>query len=337
MLTKSQIRKIQEIIKRRFLAFTYEALGERALTKDEIKLLKRAGLLRSSVKNMIGDPYVLGKIVAITDRKRGRELDYKTVLKLVEKNAKPMTQVERLAIDYAKDHAGQYIQGIGDAMAKDAAGIVARRQMEAIRTEVVSAIEERKTTSELKTALFDAVDDKYRDWQRVASTEMNDAIQNGIFQGIKESSDEGNNQLVYKRPSPDACKYCKAVYLREDGFTPKIFKLSELIPSNIGRKAANWGPTIGSVHPWCQCQLHPVLDGFDFEKRRVVAEGFTARGKQYKPGQIVEDGEFTQLSAAQKKNLKWDAILTYTGKTGSHIKKSVEKLDFSENECICGY
>ena len=40
-----------------------------------------------------------------------------------------------------------------------------------------------------------------------------------------------DEQLVYKRPNPDACQHCKRVYLT-DGITPRVFKLSDLTDSN---------------------------------------------------------------------------------------------------------
>jgi len=95
------------------------------------------------------------------------------------------------------------------------------------------------------------IDDKNKDWARIAHTEINTAVQNGVYQRIKEESDDGADQLVFKRPAPDACRYCKKLHLQSDGVTPKIFKLSELAESNVGLKAVDWRPVVGSVHPWC--------------------------------------------------------------------------------------
>jgi len=41
MLTKNQLEKIQEIIRKRFLRLTYETVGDRALTEAELVELKK--------------------------------------------------------------------------------------------------------------------------------------------------------------------------------------------------------------------------------------------------------------------------------------------------------
>jgi hypothetical protein len=256
------------------------------------------------------------------------------------KRMTPTTAVEKKMIQFATDHAGEYIKGLRDDMVKEvkaSATRTGRSALRAVQDEVADAIENRKTVKELKTALFDAIDDRSRDWQRIASTEMNDAIQQGIYSEIREKSEHGAEQFVYKRPNPDACAHCKRVYL-EDG-VPKIFKLSELADSNVGRKAHAWLPTIGSVHPWCQCQLHMLPDGYGFVKRRVVLEPFTRDGKEYKKGQIVEDAEFAEMADSQKRKTGFDAIMAFTGErpTLERSLKSQPLSDNGEDQCVCGY
>lgn len=314
-LTKTQIEAIANIIKERFTRFTYEALGERALTPAEIEELSASGLVRNNLRNLVADPVILGKVLALMPPS-ARSISYDELLSFVNKNGIPLTEVEQQSIDYATEHAGQYISGIRDMAIRDVRAMSARSSGEALRKVqegVSEAIANRETTSELKTRLFDTLDDRTRDWQRVAHTEMNTAIQNGIYQEIRDKSPSGGDQLVFKRPAPDACKYCKKLYLDVDGVTPKIFKMTELAESNIGMKAPDWQPTIGSVHPWCHCQLYVLPEGFSFVKKRVATE--PVRG--FKTGQVVEESKFSSLGEKDKSKVKWDAVLAYTGETRS--------------------
>lgn len=316
-LTKAQLESLVEAIRKRFISFRYDALGDRALTRSEIETLQNAGLLRRGVEHMVSDPITLGKIVALLPPSR-RRMTYSELLDLVERMEIPTTEVERRAMEFAEAHAGEYIKGIEDMAVRTASTAAARAGMTAIRAVqdgVKEAIANRQSISELKTELFDMLDDRYRDWQRVAHTEINTAIQQGIFKEIRDKSDDGEDQLVYKRPSPDACKHCKRLYLTSDGITPKIFRLRELAESNVGMKAADWQPTIGSVHPWCHCQLHVVPEGYDFEKRRVAREGFEHGTEKIKAGQILDDSVYSRLSSENKERVKEDAVLTYTGET----------------------
>ena len=167
-------------------------------------------------------------------------------------------------------------------------------------------------------------------WRRVASTELNNAIQNGIYHSIADTSDEAGDQLVYKLPNPDACKYCKAVYLEDDGVTPKIFKLNQLEETNIGRKANDWGPTVGAVHPWCSCQLITIPDGYDFLKKKVVGTEFEHEGTKHKKGTIIGD-ELFPLLGSNKENIIENAVLSYTGTTGRPVEKSM----YPDNDIVC--
>lgn len=337
-LTKKQLSEIEALVEDRFLRFSFEALGRGALSEAEIRKLQGKLLLRSSVRSMIGDAYVLGKIAALVDRRRTKTVTFKEVEKLAGKML-PMTDVEKKAIEYASAHAGEYIRGLRDNMVRDTRALSARHSGAALRTVrsgVSEAIANRRTISELKTDLFHSFDDRYRDWQRIAHTEINTSIQQGIYHEIQEKSEDGGEQLVFKRPNPDACPHCKRVYLRDDGITPKVFKLSDLAETNVGRKANNWLPTIGSVHPWCNCQLQVVPDGFDFVKKKVVVKPFKNKGQDYTKGETITDEEYAQFSESQKQKLGWDAVLSFTGESPEPIQKAeLSQMLSDEDDSIC--
>lgn len=337
MLTKAQLKRIEEIIKERFLVFTYESLGERALSEDELRELKRLGVLRANVRDFVGDGYTLGKIAQLVDRTTATSLTFEQVLTMSKRMLKAPTDVEKKMIDWARNNSARYIQGIRDDMVKEVAGAASRAAVSAIRTvqdEVAGAIEARETVGELKTSLFRAIDDRFRDWQRVASTEMQGAIQHGIYHEIREK--RGAAQLVFKRPNPNACKYCKKVYLESDGYTPRVFMLSELADTNYGRRAADWNPTIGPVHPWCQCQLMEIPDGYDFKTMWVVSEPFD----RYKKGEIISEAVYAELDIEDRKKLRKDAGLEYTGTTAKPSTAKSFRFDSDEDDdhdCLCSY
>jgi hypothetical protein len=304
VLTKAQLKKIEEAIKRRFLVFTYEALGEEALSEEEINQLKKLGLLRTGTRHFIGDAYTLGRISTLVKHARLKDITFAEAMD-VAKTLKPMTGVEKQAIKWSSTHAGQYVRGIGDDISKELGAATSRVALSAlreVREGVSSAIRDRSTTSELRSTLYHAIKVKHKDWQRVASTEMHEAIQRGVYSEVRRV--HGDSQLVYKQPSPSACAHCRRVFLKSDG-TPRVFKLSELEDNNFGKKAADWGPVIGAVHPWCQCQLLVIPDGYDFVKDPKTGK----------------------------------ARLEYTGETAapSTEKSFHSDREAEEDECICGY
>ena len=56
--------------------------------------------------------------------------------------------------------------------------------------------------------------------------------------------------------------------MEDDGVTPKVFKLSELIGNgtNYGKKQADWVATLGIIHPYCQCTLGIKPKDTEFDK-----------------------------------------------------------------------
>lgn len=278
-VTKNQLKEIEDAILRRFLGFTLDSLDKEGLTVSQLAELKRLGLIRKSVKHLTVDPYVLGKVVALVQRTTSTKITYDEIMSAIKGKTPhfvPLTGVETEAISYASANAGAHITGIMHTTLKHAHTSVARARTTAlneVQNEVASAIANRKTISELKTALFNRIDDSYRDWKRVAHTEMNNAVQNGIYERIRAESPKGGDQLVFKRPAPNACRYCKRLHLHDDGVTPRVFKLSELAQSNIGLKPIDWVPTIGGVHPWCHCQLVVIPEGYSFKIKNLDEEG----------------------------------------------------------------
>ncbi len=268
MLTKKQLKQIEKIIKSRFLMLRWEMFGERDLTEEEVKVLKDAKLLRGRVRDFTGDAYILGKIASRMGPEGAKGLSYSEVLDRAKDLPSP-TQVEMASIEWAAIHAGQYITKLSDDMVREVTTAASRTTSSALRAvqdNVTDAIRNRKTISELATSLRTAIDSRDTDWDRIAFTEMNNSIQNGLADGIRKGSSKGGDQLVFKRPSSDACKWCKKLYLKSDQVTPVVFKIKDLAESNMGLKAKDWKPTIGAVHPWCQCQLHEIPDGYNFVK-----------------------------------------------------------------------
>lgn len=116
-------------------------------------------------------------------------------------------------------------------------------------------------------------EDTKQDWNMVIRSELiNNKIEGeaqAILDGVSPYSNDKENTKVFKRPNPDACKHCKRLYLERDGMTPKIFTLAELMANgtNIGKKVAEWKPTLGIIHAHCQCQLNVMPEGTTFDKR----------------------------------------------------------------------
>ena len=162
--------------------------------------------------------------------------------------------IRQMAVDY---HGRKLKRTVLDEEAKRDAGIeIPERYVE--------------NWPQFKSELHQTMEDKARDWDRVAYYELTDAQKQG--QAYKLLQDGNVDKLVYKMPLATACAQCKHLFLKSDGKTPRVFKLSRLINNgtNIGRKpypvrggktvpvgrsdgAETLKAVVGLVHPWCAC------------------------------------------------------------------------------------
>jgi len=124
----------------------------------------------------------------------------------------------------------------------------------------------------LRSLLEDKVDNWTARYKTVVKTELNRASNWGSMDAILHNNpDKEPHQLtVYKqgnKPGHGACKYCEKFWYMDDRITPRTYRLSELIAngSNLGKKAADWQPTVDSTHPNESHLLNELRPGFGFD------------------------------------------------------------------------
>lgn len=139
--------------------------------------------------------------------------------------------------------------------------------------------DDRPRDTWLATELRKITQDTKQDWDMVVKTELinskNEGIADGIIKGNSPYSNKGLETKVFKRPSQGACKHCSSLYLEEDGKTPKIFLLADLIAngSNYGKKTSEWKAVVGVTHPHCQCMIEVLPDNATFDENgRMIFE-----------------------------------------------------------------
>jgi hypothetical protein len=271
--------------------FIAEVLGKNYLTEAEIKRLRKNGLLTDVAGDLLREAYQFGVYSGRVPGKAPEDVKVGEFLRYMGGTLPALTFEERQTIDHAKNHIATHIRGLGNSFSKKVQSVlidgdkkVRRTKILQIRGGVSEGISRRKTFKEIAQNLKSMVGEQQRDWLRVAATEVNNAFQEGRMLSIAKTAG-GKDPKVFKRPAPDACPYCKLLYLKKDGVTPKVFKLSDLIKngSNIGRKAGKPHPKhigykacVESTHPWCRCPLMHLPDGFGFDKDgEMVYVGFS--------------------------------------------------------------
>lgn len=100
------------------------------------------------------------------------------------------------------------------------------------------------------------------------NTPLNPSNSTGLERGVFCLLIDKGETLVFKRPTPRACKQCVKHYLEEDGVVPKVFKLSEILANgdNYKKKMVDWKPVWGTMHPNCHCTRHIIPNDMMFDK-----------------------------------------------------------------------
>lgn len=264
--------RLRQAVRDHHLAFMVDLFGATAVDPDDYRRLVGAGLVREvaphdpvEVFQSVGVRHGAEQSGLVSPGDRGRSLHF---------DDHDLARVVRDRMINRVRELGNRLEDTVDQAVTDAEDSARRRSLAGLA--VRSPAEEVKHVGAAVTdRLREVVDDLRREWFRFIHTEAHNVVEEAKATEIARRV--GGDPRVFKRPRPDACAYCKLLYLRPDGVTPRVFRLSAIVSSgtNTGRRAGRptrsgksrteWKPVVGSVHPFCQCRLHVLPDdaGFD--------------------------------------------------------------------------
>jgi hypothetical protein len=295
LLTDAQIREISQIINDHHSAFVASVVSPEAIDPETLARLKEKGMVDVQVSS-IEDAYLFGQVTAALESADVVKMGYQDFKDWLKKNPIPLTEVERRAVEVAAHSAGQYCKGLGNRIDAQTGQVLieadqalARQMREQIQDATALTIARRETARQLRSDLGHRTGDWARDLDRIAITELNNAHQQAVGDGL--AKEYGPDVRVFKRPMPDACAACKALHLGADG-QPMIWRLSALEAngSNVGKKRADWLPVVGSIHPHCACQMVRCPEGW----------GFNEEGQLVPGGELGERYETTESFAERR-------------------------------------
>ena len=185
------------------------------------------------------------------------------------------TAAERAGVVSAFEVAGSYIRGLGARFADEASAEIfedwngerllstpdpARRakMLKIIREEVGAATLTKDQAREVARRIRQRSGDLARNFERIAETELQATHNEGqIAQAVEL---DGEDARVARIPESGACGYCTRAFIDPETQRPYIFEVAQLIENgtNIGRKRADWQPSLYPMHPNCRCDTIPV-------------------------------------------------------------------------------
>lgn len=279
IFNNNQIQDVMGILKRWECVFIGKQLGLNYLTQAEKNLLTAAGIDLTAFTNSGGileHAFLFGILSDALGSQRAKAMDYKQFLKFLNSgNFISLSDSEKFALDQLKNRAYNDIGGLGSRIRQGTSNIIVRANQkeqfkiqQIIKQKAVKAVELRYSARTLAAELGEATKDWQRDWLRIAYYLMHEAYNTGIVQNIVKNY--GVDAEIYFDVYDGACQRCRELYLEDPedpNSKPKVFKLSDIVANgnNIGRKAADWLPTISPLHPYCRCTVNYKNPNYEWD------------------------------------------------------------------------
>lgn len=265
-LIPQQVTELLEMIDRNQALVLGREFGIEYLTSYELQLLNDVGIdletLYSFQNDTIYKSFHFGLLAdSLAELSLAKTLQYKDLYQYIKSGKYiPLTEVEKATIQSVKNQSLASLRGVKTKIFQDVYGILnfptREAQEQFIKKEVARGVEYKKTTRQIANEIAHKTGDWSRDFDRIVQYMSQSAYEHG--KAAKLEREHGEDAYVYKTVYYGACKHCIRLYLTNGlGSEPKVFKLSELKAngSNIGRKVADWLPTLDPLHPYCRCTL----------------------------------------------------------------------------------
>lgn len=282
LFTTAQLHELAQIIRDHHTAIAIGFFGESSVPPEEVQRLVEQRILPKSALGILDDAFAYGQLLAEVSTQVANgvakipTMTLKGIKKRLALRPLPMTSDEEFAREWARRSAATHVRGLGNRVAHDfettaieADRALRHRMQSAIRETLDQNVARRETWRKMKSDLGHKTKDWSRDFGRIAATEKTRAMQEGQVQGLIKREGDPKSTLVAKVPTPAACDHCVRLHLTAGkGSRPRVFRLADLQSNgtNVGRKAREWRAVVGPTHPWCECALVHVPEGWGFDK-----------------------------------------------------------------------
>lgn len=257
----------------------------------EEEMIVKAGLFGKLLQVMETDGVDMDKAKSMTYDEVDSGYDIVDTLQEAKEEYNLSSQ-EEYAIEYAKQHAAEYLS-IADGSLKN-------KIVNMVRENITGGLEEGLSAAEMTQRLFwidprdvlgaqykeDTIDAINRDWRRIAVTEMSYAMNNGYMAAVKEKNRKENKKtyVIFSGTiSKVTCNKCKeflgTILLVVDKPLPNdkikdkhANKAIWIGKNNVGRDFNNWWPCF-PLHPHCVHypeEIDPEVEEWDDSINKII-------------------------------------------------------------------
>jgi len=260
--SRETLEKIKQIIEKHYAKLTIGLLGKTVFTPEELKRLKADGVDVTNKESFLELVYMHNFINNPRNPETTPTSTEDMEAQQSEQGIKPTGDANEYAVESLNLTTRQYIDKIKGEITTRIQSII-RENNDKYKFNALQNLERDAITDDLvkessigrvKQLLRDTAKDGNRDWQRVALTEISNAIGIGSVDRIVTDNRDRDLEevVVYRVIVQDSvtCKYCRKFY-GDVGEIPKLYKLSTLLGngSNYGKNQQDWSPVVGATHP----------------------------------------------------------------------------------------
>lgn len=305
IFSSQQIDEVLEIIEFQHLIFTINSVGEDILREEDYSTLSKYGITKNTIDKVKADKFssvdksfLFGRLSASL-KDQTNKIDYNDFLQYLRRGQfVELNTVEKNVLSLLKKRTDSVIRDQSSRIQRDVRVLLEDRNSrweidsdfrELLNSQLEKKVVENRSKSEVILEIGQKTESWEKDLGRIVETELQNIFQYGrVLQYLEQ---HGDNILLWKEVFPGACKHCIKAYLTNGiGSEPVLFTPQELLSNgtNIGRKPENWRPVLGTMHPFCRCEIHLKEKGdvWDSKKKLFVLPNRVDESRKTK-GQIV--------------------------------------------------
>lgn len=259
--SQATIDRIKRIINKHYSRLVLSVLGRDTLNEQELQQLRDAGYDTSNNDSLLALAYYHNFINAPVDQQSPTSVEDMKGQQSVT-GLKPQGEAHEFTTTHLNETAKQYVEKMKLDVSTRIENIIRQNNMDykfdalqnLNRTDEADQLVKESSLGKVKQRLRDTSKDANRDWQRVALTEMSNAIGAGsVDRIVSDNKDKDSDDVyVYRVIVGDAltCKWCRKFY-GDIGQSPKIYRLSTILAngSNFNVPKDQWKPVAGATHP----------------------------------------------------------------------------------------
>ncbi len=269
--SRSEINEIIDALENMHLFFIAKNINPNFISSDKIKQLIKLGFNKNDFVSYPQLAFQFGLLSKYLNDSEIRNFTFRQLKQaILAKKFLPLSAEEKSAISFLEERAYNDIKGLGNRISSSLrttmieADLRQRHNYEkVIKNAAIKTIKRRESVKFFRSEVGNKLGDWSRDLDRIGDYILHEAFENGRASAIKKQY--GKDALVYFKVHKDACDSCHRLYIKNKKTgEPKIFKLSYILSNgtNIGRKQKDWKTTLPPLHPYCRCDIEPVLPKF---------------------------------------------------------------------------